>query len=235
MPRGRTWYHHIRFPDGTETDGTHPPDRTFQECGVQEAWVKGKRVWDVGAADLGLSLKFLEMGAAHVTALELEHYPGHDILRNKYPGLLPKDRFLLTTGAGADIESTDFTARTMSDAERPDLIFFPGVLYHLRGPYNAIRNLAHVAKDGTRLCLETHGTKFADDSRALMEWIPKRALNDDPTNFWQPNAACVLGMLQRAGWREGKLVHEHEQAYGNGTKLQGKSFRFAFQAVRGPA
>jgi tRNA (mo5U34)-methyltransferase len=99
--------------------------------------------------------------------------------------------------------------------ERFDLVWFLGVLYHLRHPLLALDILRGITV--RQMVLQTMtmpGEKVHQPSdsielgeRALMTgpgW-PKmafieRSLEDDPTNWWAPNHACVEALARSAGF-----------------------------------
>ncbi len=79
-----------------------------------------------------------------------------------------------------------------------DLVFFLGVLYHLKDPATAIERVASVTKD--QLILETE---------TALGWYPYPAglcfpgdeLANDPTNWWALNDRAVIALLRQAGFR----------------------------------
>jgi tRNA (mo5U34)-methyltransferase len=95
-----------------------------------------------------------------------------------------------------------------------DVVLFLGVLYHLRYPLLALDIVADCVDD--LLVLQTltmPGEEVAAPSEDLglherdlmlkpgwpkMAFIERR-LEDDPTNWWAPNRACVEAMLRSAG------------------------------------
>jgi tRNA (mo5U34)-methyltransferase len=78
-----------------------------------------------------------------------------------------------------------------------DVVLFLGVLYHLKDPFAGLERAAAVARE--RLVIETE-TAFDILPWPLMRFYEGRALNDDPTNFWAPNRACLAAMLRELGF-----------------------------------
>jgi tRNA (mo5U34)-methyltransferase len=93
-------------------------------------------------------------------------------------------------------------------------VLFLGVLYHLRYPLLALDLVAE--KVGGLLVLQTltmpdeeviaapPDLRLGERDRMLEPGWPKmafieRRLEDDPTNWWAPNRACVEAMLRSAG------------------------------------
>src|SRR5206468_7071731 len=100
---------------------------------------------------------------------------------------------------GSGVEDIDIDVMDLSP-ERVgtfDLVLFLGVLYHLRHPFLALERVASVARD--RLILETV-VDMVGLSRPAMAFYPDRELNNDPTNWWGPNALAVRAMLESVGF-----------------------------------
>ncbi|HJU27351.1 MAG TPA: TIGR04290 family methyltransferase, partial [Rhodanobacteraceae bacterium] len=110
------------------------------------------------------------------------------------------------------------------EPERYDLVWFMGVLYHLRHPLLALDIVRR--KVGRTLIVQTLtmpgeevlpvAPEFALEERGAMlqpGW-PKMAFIEhrmagDPTNWWAPSHACVEAMLRASGFRVlGRIAHE---------------------------
>lgn len=61
-----------------------------------------------------------------------------------------------------------------------DLVLFLGVLYRLRDPMLALDRIA--------------------ESIPIMQFYPGGSLNNDPSNTWAPNQACLRAMLEESGF-----------------------------------
>jgi tRNA (mo5U34)-methyltransferase len=107
-----------------------------------------------------------------------------------------------------------------------DVVWFFGVLYHLRHPLLALDILRNITRG--QLFLQTltcPGKSMARsrvnltlDEREIMNrrgWprmaFIEEALENDPTNWWAPNAACVEAMLRVAGFRV--TAHPADEMY----------------------
>jgi tRNA (mo5U34)-methyltransferase len=107
---------------------------------------------------------------------------------------------------------------------RWDLVIFMGVLYHLRYPMlgldivsQKVRRLMvfqTMTMPGEELVTNTSGLSLEERDKMLQEGWPKMAfieyeLQNDPTNWWAPNHACVEAMLRSSGMRiTGRPGHE---------------------------
>ena len=57
------------------------------------------------------------------------------------------------------------------------------------------------------MIVETH-TDGEDYERPMMVFYPGETLAGDPSNFWGPNKACVVAMLQEVGFRDVEVITE---------------------------
>jgi tRNA (mo5U34)-methyltransferase len=95
-----------------------------------------------------------------------------------------------------------------------DVVLFLGVLYHLRYPLLALDIVAERVRDllvlqtltmpGEEVVNPPDDLALQERDRMLEPGWPKmafieRRLEDDPTNWWAPNQACVEAMLRSAG------------------------------------
>ena len=95
-----------------------------------------------------------------------------------------------------------------------DVVLFLGVLYHLRYPLLALDIVAEKVDEllilqtltmpGEEAIAPPEDLRLDERGRMLEPGWPKmafieRRLEDDPTNWWAPNRACVEAMLRSAG------------------------------------
>jgi len=97
------------------------------------------------------------------------------------------------------------------------LVFFFGVLYHLKYPLLALERIAGVTRGS--LLLETHLDALAM-TRAAMAFYPGAELEGDGTNWCGPNPEAVEAMLRVAGfanWRPvSYYLYDHAAKRRNG-------------------
>lgn len=202
------WFHNLHLPDGTQTAPDHPlgdfPAYKWAEVAptlphVLEGW----RALDVGCNAGFYSFELAKRGASVVGIDVDEHY-----LRQ---ARWAAERFGLE-------DRVEFRLRTVYDLARSDehydLVLFMGVLYHLRHPLLALDLVA--SRTRRLLVLQTltmpgAGTgetpsdlRIGERRRMLEPFWPAMAfiehrLEDDPTNWWAPNQACVEAMARSAG------------------------------------
>jgi tRNA (mo5U34)-methyltransferase len=158
----------------------------------------GLSVLDIGAWDGFFSFECERRGAARVVATDYYSWHGS--------GWGEKAGFELAREAlGSRVEDVDIDVMDISPERLGmfDLVLFLGVLYHLRHPFLAIEKIAAVTR-GT-LILETV-IDLVGLGRPAMAFYPDRELNADPTNWWGPNQAAVVGMLKSAGLDDVRVV-----------------------------
>jgi tRNA (mo5U34)-methyltransferase len=212
------WFHNLHLPDGRQTAPQHPlgdfPSLKWRQI---EAWIpadlRGQTVLDIGC-NAGFYTFELAKRGAEVTAIDIDpHYLRQARWAAERYGLADRIRF--QQASVYDLSGT---------AERYDVVWFLGVLYHLRHPLLALDILREVTL--RHLVLQTMtmpGEGVIDTPAAIglferdeltrsgwpcMAFIEK-SLADDPTNWWAPNHACVEAMVRSAGFRvTGRPGHE---------------------------
>ena len=80
-----------------------------------------------------------------------------------------------------------------------DIVLFLGVLYHMRHPLLALERVAPLVAPEGVLILESH-TDMTTHTTPLMRFYPGDEVNNDATNWWGPNAACIEAMLRDVGF-----------------------------------
>lgn len=188
------WWHSIDLGNGLVTPGAKSLDQMQEE--YENAFggldFKGKSVLDVGAWNGAFSIEAKRRGAERVVALDRPR----DV---NMPGARESLEFAIAT-SGLAIEMVE------RDVEEPhaldglgqfDIVAFLGVFYHLVDPIMVLRNLARITRE--TLILETH-QEFSADQRPLMVFFPNSELNNDASNWWGPNRACVEALLKTVGF-----------------------------------
>jgi tRNA (mo5U34)-methyltransferase len=204
------WFHNLHLPDGVQTAPQHPlgdfPMVKWRQIAPYVGDdLSGLRVLDVGCNAGFYSIELARRGA-QVTAIDIDsHY-----LRQAH---WAAQRFGVRDRIEFRQASVYSLARTR---EQFDIVWFLGVLYHLRHPLLALDILRRLTRRQLMLqTLTAPGKKTLSipediglDDRALMNragW-PRMAfiehkLEKDPTNWWAPNDACAQAMLRSAGFR----------------------------------
>jgi tRNA (mo5U34)-methyltransferase len=203
------WFHNLHLPDGRQTAPDHPlgdfPAFKWEQiASVVPDDMRGMRALDIGCNAGFYSIALARRGA-EVLGIDVDpHY-----LRQ---AAWARERF------GIDASRLSLARMQVYDLARMDesfdVVLFLGVLYHLRYPLLALDLVAE--KVGGLLILQTltmpghevlappDDLRLGDRDRMLDPGWPKMAfieqrLEDDPTNWWAPNRACVEAMLRSAG------------------------------------
>jgi tRNA (mo5U34)-methyltransferase len=189
LPADHKWWHQIELPDGSVTPGK---DRSAEKlAGLHLPDLTGKTVLDVGAYDGYFSFAAERLGAARVVALDSYVWrqplgkAGFEYVRDVL-GSLVED---------VEMDVLDISPERVGEF---DVVLFLGVLYHMRHPLLALERVAAVTKQ--QLVVETliDMTFLRSPSVAFYPWD----MEGDATNWWGPNRAAVLGMLEMVGFRK---------------------------------
>lgn len=152
-------------------------------------------VADIGAADGDLSY-FLESQGLTVDLIDWPstNWNGLDGARALGERLGSKN---------VAVHEVDLDTQFRLPSDRYDLVFFLGILYHLKNPFYILETLAK----HSRFCfLSTRIARLTADRRLKLEAAPVAYLldptecNNDPTNFWIFSAPGLIRLVERCGW-----------------------------------
>ena len=191
------WYHTIDLGHGVVTRGADDTPIRLARLGLPASFA-GASVLDIGAWDGFFSFEAERRGAARVVAAD--HYSWHG------GGWGSKAGFELARATlGSKVEDIDIDVMDLSPDRVGvfDVVFFLGVLYHLRHPLLALERIASVTRK--LLILETV-VDMVGVPRPAAAFYPARELNDDPTNWWGPNVPALHAMLRDVGFGDVKTV-----------------------------
>jgi tRNA (mo5U34)-methyltransferase len=204
------WFHNLHLPDGAQTAPAHPlgdfPTVKWRQIEPYiAADLTGWRALDIGCNAGFYSFELARRGA-QVTALDIDaHYLAQARWAAREFGL--KDRIEFREGSIYQLAGA---------GEKFDLVWFLGVLYHLRHPLLALDILRGItARQMVFQTLTMPGEEMLDMPATIglfeRDWLCRpgwprmafieRELEDDPTNWWAPNHACVEAMARSAGFR----------------------------------
>ena len=152
----------------------------------------GKRFLDIGCIDGFYSFEAHKRGAKRVLATD--HFVWNADARYREAFDIARARVAPAVEV-MDIDVFDLTPQTVGTF---DVVLFSGVLYHMRHPFLAIEHVSPLVTEV--LILETH-LDALDVDRPAMIFYPTTELNNDPSNWWGPNPACVEAMLRDVGFK----------------------------------
>ena len=205
------WFHSIELAPGLTTPGR---DDTGQRLDILRIPpdLRDKTVLDVGAWDGFFSFEAERRGAKRVVAADSFAWKG--------TSWSDKRGFELARRAlGSSVEDVEMDVLEL-DAERIgtfDVVFFLGVLYHMRHPLLALEHVASVT--GNLLILETH-VDMTLTRRPAAAFYPSHELGMDPTNWWGPNPEAVVGMLKAVGFSDVRVVSKDSTVFRFGRSLR---------------
>jgi tRNA (mo5U34)-methyltransferase len=202
------WFHNLHLPGGIQTCPEHwagdfPRWKWLEFEGHIPRDMKGWRVLDIGCNAGFYSFELARRGA-DVLGVEID------------PHYLAQARWAAERFGLKNVRFARRQLYELDTAERFDLIVFMGVFYHLRYPLLALDLLARLrprlmvfqtlTQGFSEICPQAAcDCNFATRDRlARADWphlaFVETTFCGDPTNWWVPNRAAVLGMLRAAGF-----------------------------------
>ena len=188
------WWHSIDLGDGVVTPGYKAPDLLEREWGqLRLGDLTGLSVLDIGTWDGWFAFRAEQAGAKRVVALD------HFVWRQRPSRRKGFDLAHSALGSGVEAVEDDFSTMDLSALGTFDMVFFLGVIYHLRDPLGALGRLRQV----------TDGSAFIESEAAIIGGLEELAACQffetdecagDPTNWWAPTAPALLGMCRAAGF-----------------------------------
>jgi tRNA (mo5U34)-methyltransferase len=229
------WFHSIELAPNVVTPGRKSAELLQQELArIALPDLRGKSVLDIGAYDGFFSFAAERLGASRVVALD--HYvwstdmagylkdwresqqtgralpPPHlsrHFRPDELPGRKPFDLAHRALGSKVEAVVADFMTTDLSKLGMFDVVLFMGVLYHLEEPLTAVRRLRAVTAPGGLAVIETEAiATLGLEGRACCEFFPGAELNNDPSNWWSPNARALEGMLRAAGFPDVTILKD---------------------------
>ena len=219
------WFHNYEIAKGvwTNPDGAGPgPDYPARRWAHIKPWfeeLKGKSCLDVGCSSGFFSLKAMEMGAASVLGVD----SGEQVRAIEQARLAGETLRLPAQFQSVSVYDLAQLGRTF------DVVFFMGVLYHLRHPLLALEALRQVCT-GT-LILQTITTPSSarlaelpevsknvqlnsarmNDSRFPSAQFIEGGLAGDESCWFVPNVEGVAAMLRSSGFKPKDFVFPNVQ------------------------
>ncbi len=147
------FYHTIELAPGVRTPGwpVVVPLVELTLRSLHSLDLRGKRVLDVGCRDGLFAFEAERLGAREVVAID------NDLSRGAVEVLIP---FLRSRVRMHEMNLLDLRPETFGTF---DVVIMPGVLYHLRYPFWALKLIRDLLSEGGCLVLET--ALFIDDNR----------------------------------------------------------------------
>ncbi|MFD2514891.1 TIGR04290 family methyltransferase [Pontibacter locisalis] len=204
------WFHNLHLPNGEQTAPHHRlgdfPRFKWQELEPHiPADLTGWKVLDIGCNAGFYSIELAKRGA-HVLGIDVDpHYLRQAEWAAKQFGL--EDKIELKQMQVYDVARLD---------SQFDLIWYMGVLYHLRYPLLSLDILSQkcrrqmvfqtLSMPGEQVVETPDDFDINDRKRMQEDGWPKMAFIEkrmagDITNWWAPNRACIEAMMRSCGFR----------------------------------
>jgi tRNA (mo5U34)-methyltransferase len=219
------WYHTMDL-GGVRTKGSDNTSLQLERIRIPES-LAGLTVLDVGAWDGFYSFEAERRGAKRVLATDWQAWRSTEAFGwgTGKAGFEFARRVLGSRVEDREIDVQDISRETVGMF---DVVFFLGVLYHLKDPLGALERVAGVTK---KLLIVETAVDLMRVRRPAMAFYPRKELNGDPTNWFGPNVACVEAMLRACGFRQVRCVSRHSWWERVGTaamkKIRGEAPFFA--------
>ena len=192
-----SWWHTIDLGNGIVTPGIDDSPRKLRRLRIPPD-LTGKTVLDVGAWDGFFSFEAERRGAARVLAVD--SYAWNGSTWGSKRGFELARRVLGSRVEDRELEVLDLSPQTVGVF---DVVFFLGVLYHMRHPLLALEKISSVTRE--LLVLETL-VDLLSIRRPAMAIYPGGALYGDPSNWNGLNPPALEAMLREVGFRRIEVV-----------------------------
>jgi tRNA (mo5U34)-methyltransferase len=193
-----TWHHSIDLGHGIVTPGQDNSAKKLKRLKLPESFA-GKSVLDVGAWDGFFSFEAERRGAARVLATDSFVWQGGCDWADKR-GFDLSHAALNSSVEAKEIDVLDLSP---SNVGMFDVVFFLGVLYHMKHPLLALEHVASVTKD--MLIVETVVDMLTTHRPAMALYVGDE-LARDSSNWCGPNPAALIGMLNTVGFKRVEVV-----------------------------
>jgi tRNA (mo5U34)-methyltransferase len=216
---GIEWFHQISLPEGV-TPGTDESAYKLQ-CLRFPNRLDGKTVLDIGAWDGYFSSEAERRGAARVLATDSFVWD-----RGQKHGFDYARRALGSRVEDQNIDCTELSPESLGGTF--DITLFLGVLYHLRHPLAVLERVRSVTNE---MCIVETFTDLRHLRQPAIAFYETTEANNDPTNWFGPNAAAAAALLRAAGFSRVERLTPPRRA--NPRELAGKAVTVARQARAG--
>jgi tRNA (mo5U34)-methyltransferase len=185
------WYHSFELPDGSLIDGfmtIEQQKRRYAQFPIPDN-LQGKTLLDIGAWDGWFSFE-AERHGAEVTALDCVELPSFLDIHARL-------------GSKVDYRIMDFYELPSAGLGKFDIVFFLGVLYHIRHPLLALEIVCALTRD---VAIVDSFVTDPDDwpehvgDIPTMEFYELDELGNQFNNWVGPTVPCLLAMCRAAGF-----------------------------------
>jgi len=201
-----SWWHSIELGNGVITSGVHSLEElrgNYAMFDLPED-LSGRSVLDIGCWDGFYSFE-AERHGARVTSVDCvrpaNFFKAREALRSR-----------------AEFHELSVYEVTKERLGSFDIVFFLGVLYHLRHPLLALEQVCEVTRDFA--VIESHVIdNILPAENPLMEFYEFDHLGGQYDNWWGANIECLTQMSRSAGFARVELIRREQ------TRATIKAFR----------
>ncbi|MDY6795168.1 MAG: DUF1698 domain-containing protein [Actinomycetota bacterium] len=193
------WWHTIDLGNGIVTPGIDNSPSKIKRLGLPTD-LSGKTVLDIGAWDGFFSFEAEKRGADRVLAVDSYAWNGSTWGTKR--GFELARKALGSRVEDMEIEVMDLSPETVGLF---DVVFFLGVLYHMRHPLLALERVSSVTRE--LLIIETVADLISF-RRPAMAIYPDGRLYGDPSNWNGINPPALEAMLREVGFRRLEMVQK---------------------------
>ena len=189
------WLHKVEIAPGIVTPGRVDFPAKWKRLQMPESF-KGKSVLDIGCNSGSFSFEAERLGADRVLAADI-----HPIEARGFK--------LLSEIKQSRVEYVQATVYELTPEKYGtfDFVFFLGLLYHLEHPLLGLQKTSAMCNES--VIVETHVMESLSgeiageslDSVPIARFYPGNELNNDGSNWWGPNVACLREMMKVAGFK----------------------------------
>jgi len=156
--------------------------------------LSSKAVADIGCADGDLGF-FLETLGFEIDFLD---WPA-----TNWNGLAGVRRLAELLDSKAQVHAVNLDEYFLMPRPQYELVFFLGILYHLKNPFYVLERLARSAKYcfvSTRVFRMAPGGEDLSSISVAYLLAADESENGDATNYWILTEPCLRRLFQRTGW-----------------------------------
>jgi tRNA (mo5U34)-methyltransferase len=181
------WWHSIDIGGGVITSGVHKLQElrdNYARFNLKDD-LRGQRLLDIGCWDGFYSFE-AERHGAEVVAVDCWR---------------PENLFFAKKALDSKVEFHELSVYEVTRERLGsfDIVFFLGVLYHLRHPLLALEQVCEVTRDIAVIESHVIDNVFPTD-HPVMEFYEFEELGGQYDNWWGPNIDCLTRMARSAGF-----------------------------------
>lgn len=189
-----SWWHSIDLGDGRVTPGVNSLDELqnrYANLKLPDD-LTGRTLLDIGCWDGFFSFE-AERHGARVSSVDCFRSPNFSIAREELK-------------SQAEFHELSVYEVTKEKLGSFDIVFFMGVLYHVRHPLLALEQVCEVTRDFA--IIESHIIdRMHEGSEPAMEFYEFDELGGQYDNWWAPNVECMTQMVRSAGFARVELLY----------------------------